>query len=157
MGEKLKRLELLKDIVQQAIERGATSVQQIHEYIGDLPFEALDRAGLLDSRARKLQHRHHRTVGMVYDAIRRINREVGQLISDQIENLEDGHAAARVFGAGDDAPAPQAEPVKRATPRKAPARKAAAAAKPASPKAPAKKAARRKSASRKSPPRTPQG
>ncbi|HEY0973908.1 MAG TPA: hypothetical protein VGE57_05395 [Solimonas sp.] len=97
MGEKLKRLELLKDIVQQAIERGATSVQQIHEYVGNLPFEALDRAGLLDDRVQGLREKHQRTVGTVYDAIRRINREIGQLISDQIENLEDGQAAARVI------------------------------------------------------------
>jgi hypothetical protein len=44
----LERLELLKDIVQQAIDRGATSVESIHQYIADLPFEALEKAGLLD-------------------------------------------------------------------------------------------------------------
>lgn len=126
MGEKLKRLELLKDIVQQAIERGATSVQQIHDYVSNLPFEALDRAGLLDERARALRDRHQRTVGMVYDAIRRINREVGQLISDQIENLEDGRVAARVMR-GTEAPKASA-PAKRArktTARKRPARRKA--------------------------------
>jgi hypothetical protein len=122
MGEKLKRLELLKDIVQQAVERGATSVQQIHDYVGNLPFEALDRAGLLDSRALALRDKHQRTVGMVYDAIRRINREIGQLISDQIENLEDGRAAARVMrgddtasSADDDLPLPKLRVRKAAT------------------------------------------
>ncbi len=97
MGEKLKRLELLKDIVQQAVERGATSIEQIHQHVADLPFEGLDKAGLLDPRSRGLRDKQARTVGAVYDAIRRINREIGQLISDQIENLEDGEAAARVL------------------------------------------------------------
>ncbi len=137
MGEKLKRLELLKDIVQQAIERGATSVQQIHEYVGSLPFEALDRAGLLDDRARGLREKHARTVGTVYDAIRRINREIGQLISDQIENLEDGQVASRVLGrearadaladAADALEAPAAKPTRK----RAPAKKRAAHKKPA--------------------------
>jgi hypothetical protein len=36
---------------------------------------------------------------MVYDAIRRINEEVGRFVSDQLENLEDGRAlAARLNG-----------------------------------------------------------
>lgn len=97
MGDKLKRLELLKDIAQQAVERGATSVEQIHQYVAGLPFEALDKAGLLDERARGLREKQSRTVGAVYDAIRRINAEIGQLISDQIENLEDGEVAAKVL------------------------------------------------------------
>lgn len=95
--DKLERLELLKDLVQQAVERGANSVQQIHEYVADLPFSALEKSGLLDERAQGLRTKHTRTIGAVYDAIRRINTEIGQLVSDQIENLQDGQAAAKVL------------------------------------------------------------
>jgi hypothetical protein len=90
----LERLELLKDMVQQAIDRGATSVENIHQYIADLPFEALERTGLLDDDRLGVRKTQRRTIGMVYDAIRRINREVGDLISDQFENLEDGRLTA---------------------------------------------------------------
>jgi hypothetical protein len=44
----LQRLELLKDLIQEAVDRGATSVEQIHQSIADLPFEVLERLGLLD-------------------------------------------------------------------------------------------------------------
>jgi hypothetical protein len=90
----LERLELLKDMVQQAIDRGATSVENIHQYIADLPFEALEKAGLLDDDRLGVRDTQRRTIGTVYDAIRRINREVGDLISDQFENLEDGQVSA---------------------------------------------------------------
>ena len=40
----VQRLELLKDFVQEAVDRGATSVEQIHQYIADLPFEALEKS-----------------------------------------------------------------------------------------------------------------
>jgi hypothetical protein len=90
----LERLELLKDIVQQAIDRGATSVENIHQYIAALPFEALEKAGLLDDDRLGVRDAQRRTIGTVYDAIRRINREVGDLISDQFENVEDGQATA---------------------------------------------------------------
>jgi hypothetical protein len=93
----LQRLELLKDLIQEAVDRGATSVEQIHQYIADLPFEGLDRMGLLDPDASELRQSKTRTIGLVYDAIRRINREVGELLSDQFENLEDGGRVAEVL------------------------------------------------------------
>jgi hypothetical protein len=94
---KLQRLELLKDLIQQAVDRGATSVEQIHQYIADLPFEALERSGLLEEDKLKLRQKKTRTIGMVYDAIRRINKQVGDLISDQFENLEDGRYVDEVL------------------------------------------------------------
>lgn len=97
MQSKIERLELIKDMIQQAIEKGATSVEQIHQYVADLPFEGLERAGLLDENASKLREKKSRTIGMVYDAIRSINQQIGTMISDQFENLEDGHHVAKVL------------------------------------------------------------
>mgnify|MGYP003484804879 FL=1 len=96
----LQRLELLKDLVQEAVDRGATSIEQIHQSIADLPFEALERMGLLDADGREiseLRETKTRTIGFVYDAIRRINQEVGELLSDQFENLEGGGEVASVL------------------------------------------------------------
>ena len=90
----LRRVELIKDMVQQAIDRGAASVEQIHQFIADLPFEALERTGLLEDDALGLRDTQRRTIGMVYEAIRRVNEEVGRLVTDQIENLEDGREVA---------------------------------------------------------------
>lgn len=97
MQKNLARLELLKDMIQQAIDRGATSVEQIHQSIADLPFEALEKAGLLELDKVNLREKKTRTIGMVYDAIRRINQQIGSLISDQFENLEDGQHIAKVI------------------------------------------------------------
>ena len=93
----LQRIELLKDLVQEAVDRGATSVEQIHQTIADLPFEALERMGVLDPEGSELRETKTRTIGLVYDAIRRVNKEVGELLSDQFENLEDGERVAKVM------------------------------------------------------------
>ena len=93
----LQRVELLKDLIQEAVDRGATSIEQIHQYIADLPFEALERLGMLDPDGTELRETKRRTIGLVYDAIRRVNREVGQLFSDQFENLENGSHVAKVL------------------------------------------------------------
>ena len=111
----VQRLELLKDFVQEAIDRGATSVQQIHQYIADLPFEALEKSGLLEDDKLKLREKQRRSIGMVYDAIRRVNREIGQLISDQFENVEDTQHVSKVLSE------------KAAPPKKAAAKKRRAA------------------------------
>lgn len=134
--KKLQRLELLKDFIQEAVDRGATSVQAVHQYIADLPFEALEQTGLIDAEKSALRQKHRQTIGVVYDAIRRINRDIGQLISDQFENLEESKIAASRI-----APAP-------AAPRPAPT-PAAADRKPVAKKPAAKKAAAKKRAVRK--------
>jgi hypothetical protein len=95
--KKLERLQLLKDMIQEAIDRGATSVEQVHQFIAELPFDALEKAGVLDDDKLKLKAKQRHTIGMVYDAIRRINREIGQLISDQFENLEESQQVAKVL------------------------------------------------------------
>lgn len=92
--ETLQRVELVKDLVQSAIDRGATSVEQIHQFVADLPFEALERTGLLDGDGLGLRAKQQRTIGMVYEAIRRVTDEVGRFVSDQIENLEEGRTLA---------------------------------------------------------------
>ena len=97
----MERVELVKDLVQQAVARGATSIEQIHRYVADLPFEALERSGLLEDDRLGLRAKQQRTIGMVYEAIRRINDEVGNFVSDQIENLEDGRALAERLRARD--------------------------------------------------------
>ena len=109
----LQRLELLKDFIQEAVDRGATSVEQIHQHIAALPFEALEKSGLLEDDKLKLREKQRRSIGMVYDAIRRINREIGQLISDQFENVEDTQHVSKVLS-------------EKAAPPKAVAKKAAA-------------------------------
>jgi len=112
----LQRIELLKDMAQQAIDRGATSVEQIHQYIAGLPFELLEKTGVLDDDKLKLRDKQRRTIGMVYDAIRSINRQIGEMISDQFELAEDGKHIAQVLAASK---AKSAAPKKKTATRKA--------------------------------------
>jgi hypothetical protein len=115
----VQRIELLKDFIQEAVDRGASSVEQIHQHIADLPFEALEKAGLLENEKLKLREKQRRSIGMVYEAIRRINREIGQLISDQFENLEETQQVREVLKEK------EKKAVKKPAPKRKPARKKA--------------------------------
>lgn len=93
--KRLERLEWLKDTIQDAVDRGASSVEQVHQSIAELPFEALEKSGLMKQDRFGLRDRQRRTIGMVYNAIRTINAQVGALISDQFENLDEAKTAAQ--------------------------------------------------------------
>jgi hypothetical protein len=95
--DKLKRLELFKDFIQEAVDRGASSVEEIHQYIADLPFEAIQKAGLLKADTLGLRALSRRSIGLVYGAVRRINHSIGQLISDQIENIEETQEVSKLL------------------------------------------------------------
>ncbi|RLU02142.1 MAG: hypothetical protein D9N11_10755 [Ketobacter sp.] len=93
----LNKVELLKDMIQTAIDNGARTVEDVHKSIADMPFEALERSGLLDEESQKLRDKNQQTIGMVYEKIREINQKVGELASDMFETLEDGQHISNVM------------------------------------------------------------
>ena len=151
---KQQKLELLKDAIQQAIDRGARSVEQIHQQIADLPFEFLERAGVLSGDKLALREKKRRTIGMVYDAIRGFNRQIGEMISDQFENMEDTREVSRVIDERrmEEKLAEMAARPKPASRRSAPKK---SAPKPAAKKVIAKKSVAKKITAKKSAPKKP--
>lgn len=94
----LNKLELLKDMVQEAVDKGATTVEEVHRTIAEIPIEQMERNGLLDAEeAQEKKDLHHRTVGTIYDAIRSINRQVGEMASEMFEAVEDGKQVSDVM------------------------------------------------------------
>jgi hypothetical protein len=86
----LSRIEAIKDLIQEAVDRGATTVEQIHKVIAGMPLDALAKRGLLRAEdADERKQANEATIGVVYDAIRRINREVGELASSVFEAIEE--------------------------------------------------------------------
>ena len=84
MGKLMK----LKDLVQELIDKGATSVEQIHRAIADMPFETLEKIEPLESATKSTKKIHDNTVGGVYDIIRKVNKEVGKLAEELLEGID---------------------------------------------------------------------
>ena len=93
----LNKAELVKDMIQTAIDNGAKNVEDIHKAIADLPFETLEKSGLLDENSQQLRDKSQQTIGLVYEKIREINQKVGELASDFFETLEDGQYVSKVI------------------------------------------------------------
>ena len=93
----LNKIELLKDMIQTAIDNGARTVEDVHKAIADLPFEILEKNGILDEDGQQLRERSQQTLGTVYATIRDVNQKIGELASDMFEALEDGRHVSRVM------------------------------------------------------------
>jgi histone H3/H4 len=72
----------LAKYIQDAIDKGATTVEDIHKSIADLPLKILEESELLKGAAKEVQRVQDHTLGAIYDAIRRINQQVGTLASE---------------------------------------------------------------------------
>ena len=100
MKNTIARIEAVKDLIQEAVDKGATSVEQIHRTIADLPLSALEQRGLLGEEGKSARKLVDSSIGAVYETIRAVNREVGELASGLFEALENhADAQAHIRGA----------------------------------------------------------
>ena len=91
-GSSEKR-KTLASFIQDAIDKGATTVEEIHKSIANLPLKMLEETELLRRPAKEVRRVQDQTIGAIYDVIRGINRQVGTLASELL------HDAAKRRGA----------------------------------------------------------
>ncbi len=80
-----QRDQTLTTWIEEHVDRGATSVEEIHKAIADLPLDVLERNGLLERTAAEVREVQDRSIGAVYDVIRDVNRRVGELASNLLQ------------------------------------------------------------------------
>ncbi len=78
----------LKEIIQETIDKGATSVEQIHKAIAAMPLEALEKIEPLEATVQTTRKIQEDTIGNVYEIIRTVNREVGTLAKDLLTKAD---------------------------------------------------------------------
>ena len=76
------------DRIEETVDRGATTAEEIHRAIADVPFEALGRLGVLESSRSEIKRIHDDTVTAVYDLVRQVNRKIARFAHDVIEDRD---------------------------------------------------------------------
>lgn len=82
----------LQAIVQDAIDRGATSVEEVHRSIAALPLDVLDKIAPLQA-TQTVRGVQDATIGAVYDSIRLVNDAAGQIASKLLGRKKDSSEA----------------------------------------------------------------
>ena len=97
----INRLELVKDMIQNTIDKGTKTVEDIHIAIGDTAFEILEKQGGLDEEAKALKEQHNELLRTIYGKIREVNGKVGEFASDVFESLEDSEVILKNMAEGE--------------------------------------------------------
>ncbi len=67
----------IQAMVEEAVDQGATSVEEIHRRVAAAPLDALRGIGGLEGPADTAQDLSSRSIGAIYDTIRQVNEQVG--------------------------------------------------------------------------------
>ncbi len=79
----MTKLSELVSLVQETIEKGATTVEEVHRAIMNQPIDIIEKiAPRLESTAESVKEVQNRTIGGVYDIIRTVNKEVGKIAQE---------------------------------------------------------------------------
>jgi hypothetical protein len=69
----------LADLVQQAVDEGADTAEEIHKAVADLPLEVLAKLDIFKETAKDVRRVQDASIGAIYDVVHRVNREVAKL------------------------------------------------------------------------------
>jgi hypothetical protein len=79
--------------IEEAIEKGAMTVEDVHKSIAQLPLKILEESDLLRAPVKEVRRIQDHTIGAIYDLLWYIDEQVG-LLTEELLN----HAAKRRGG-----------------------------------------------------------
>ena len=59
----------LTRLIQDEIDKGATTVEEVHKAIADLPLKMLEQSDLLKGTAKEVKRVQDRSIGAIYDLL----------------------------------------------------------------------------------------
>ena len=97
MANLLQQLEIVKDFVQTTVDTSVSAVQNVHTVIADTSYNLLNQSIVDEDRIKALKEKHDAATDQIYNAIRDVNQNLGQLASDCFGSLEDSAHASEVM------------------------------------------------------------
>ncbi len=84
----MSEIKGMVDLVQDAIDNGARSVEEVHRDIANRPFEILKKVLPEAIPLDQIQQFQNQTIGGVYDAIRMVNQKSAEIARDLLAKVE---------------------------------------------------------------------
>jgi methyl-accepting chemotaxis protein len=83
-SKRMREVKRVADLIQEAVDEGATTVEEIHKAIADLPLKMLEEVEFLKKPVKEVRRIQDRSIGAVYDLIREINEQVRKVAADML-------------------------------------------------------------------------
>jgi uncharacterized protein YaaR (DUF327 family) len=81
-------LRELQQVVQEAIDKGATSVEQVHRQIANMPLDFLAKIESLEGPVNQARDFNEKTIGSIYETIHSINTKAGEMAREILDKME---------------------------------------------------------------------
>jgi hypothetical protein len=81
-SEVRSEMRKLVQLVQREIDGGASSVEEIHKAIVNLPLDVLERLDLFEDAVKGARKVQEARIGAMYDLIRKVNEEVAKIAQE---------------------------------------------------------------------------
>lgn len=75
----------LTDLVEEAVDRGATTAEEIHQEIAGLPVTLLEGLGLSGDTMSEVRRVQSDSIAAIYDLVRTVNHKVAGFAQDLFE------------------------------------------------------------------------
>jgi hypothetical protein len=85
----------LAQLVEQAVDDGADSVEEVHRSIASLPLDVLERLDFFQETVKDVRKVQDTSIGAIYDLIHKVNREVAKLATEMLRQPTPRKAAPR--------------------------------------------------------------
>jgi hypothetical protein len=77
----------LQKTVQDAIDNGARSVEQVHRQIANMPLDFLAKIEQLEGPINQTREFQDKTIGTIYETIHNINNQAGEIARDLLAKM----------------------------------------------------------------------
>jgi len=74
--KKTNQAKRVADLIHEAVDKGATTVEEIHKSIADLPLKMLEGIEVLKKPVKEVRRVQDRSIAAVYNLIREINEQI---------------------------------------------------------------------------------
>ncbi len=91
-GASMKKWRGLTELVRDAVDKGATAVEQVHKRTASRPFELLEKVPPLEVPVRGIHELHDLAVSGSYGMVRWVNRVAGTAVGVALDLLEQSRA-----------------------------------------------------------------
>ena len=75
----------LSKLIEEAVDKGATTAEEITRSIAELPISILESLGFGEKPSQEVRQIQDTTIGAIYDMVRDINHNIADLADDVIK------------------------------------------------------------------------
>jgi polyhydroxyalkanoate synthesis regulator phasin len=78
----------LSKLIEEAVDKGATTAEEITRSIAELPISILESLGFGEKPRQEVRQIQDTTIGAIYDMVRDINHNIADLADDLIKKVK---------------------------------------------------------------------